>query len=72
MPQKTVRRSRSISLKRLGDDPRVIVERTNEGMLVQKRQLLLLETRAFEQLADRSQPERRMRKGGFTGFFQGF
>jgi hypothetical protein len=58
MPKKTFRRSRTrlpLSLQGLGNNSTVIIERANDRMLLQKRQSLLLEAGAFEQLADCSQ-----------------
>ena len=73
MPPKTYAHGGAIrlALDRPGDDGGVIVQRSNQRMLVQKRQRFLFGRLTQEQLADRPQPIAVVRNGRFTGIFQG-
>ena len=60
-----------LAMDRPADYRRVIVERTNDRMLAEKRQGDLCRGLPLEQLAERLQPVNAVRKGRFTGIFQG-
>jgi hypothetical protein len=57
-------------MDRPADHGGVIFERTDDRMLVEERQRLLLGRAAVEDLADGAQQITAVRKGRFAGFFQ--
>ena len=74
MPLKTFAHGGAICLAmdRPSDDGGIIVERTDDRVLVQKRQVLLRVGLPLGELTDCPQAIRTVRQGYFAGSFQGF
>ena len=72
MPFKTFAQGGAICLAmdRPRDDSGVIIQRSNERMLIQERQRFLQVSLPLQQLANRPQSVATMRQGDFAGFFQ--
>ncbi len=71
MPFKT-RAGSGRTLQRRGDDSRVVGQRADDRVLVEKGQRGLPLCLASRQLAKRAEMECSVREGDFTGFFQHF